>query len=416
MIGKASLGEQLVSALVEGGGPSEFARVGRVEHLLKPHELEAFDKVRRHVQKHGVVPAQATIKEMGLRLVPAPEPQSYYVEKLVERHVKIALTKAVHHANEHLRDDPRAMLEHFQNVVFGLGADVNPTQIVDFRDAHDIVVPAYLARMKKSEEGINLGWGYWDTTTGGLRGGDFVGIAGRPAQGKTQFLWSGATHVNEVQNLPAMFVSMEMKPELLLERGAAAYTRTPLAELKQQHQRAIPPARWKKVKDKLLELKTRESPLWVVDGNLAVTVQEICLLTQQLKPAAVFIDGAYLLQHPNPHLQRNTKVAENCDALKSKLATGLNVPVTCTWQFNRDAVKAKGVPGLENVAGSDAIVTHSSIVAALMEAESIETEQRRLLEIIKGRSGEQGSFYIKWDWENMDFGEWVDRSVAEYGV
>ncbi|MEE8536803.1 MAG: DnaB-like helicase C-terminal domain-containing protein, partial [Acidobacteriota bacterium] len=138
---------------------------------------------------------------------------------------------------------------------------------------------------------------------------------------------------------------------------------------------------------------------------------------------ALFVDGAYLLQHSNDRLARHERIAKNCDLLKGQVATDLNIPVTCTWQFNREGARSKqkrgsAGPGLEDIAGSDTIGTHSSLVCALLEEdEDPSTLVRREVHIKKGRQGEAGKFEILWDWENMDFSEFKEGELENfYGV
>ncbi len=417
-----SLGEELVSALILAGDSAEFVRLSSVEKLLKLHEKEAYEHVKAHVQKYGRLPKRETCEEeYGITVADVPEPPGFYYEKLVDRHIRMTITQSVADVNENLLADPRSALERFRGAIFELSRQTNLTEIVDFRDAADIIIPAYLAKAKgASDYNVKLGWPSLDKMTGGLGGGDLVSFVGRPQQGKTQLLLWAALHVWREQRKPAMFVSMEMKPELIVERGVGIYTSTPLSEIRQQRGRMMLKPDWMRFKKKLFTLKEDDVPLWVVDGKLTATVEEIFVLASQMKPAALFVDGAYLLQHPNDRLVRHERIAKNCDLLKNMLATELNIPVSCTWQFNRGGAKSqqkKGSsgPGLEDIAGSDAIGTHSSLVCALLEEDQEpSTLVRRQVIIKKGRSGEDGKFEILWDWEDMDFSEYVEPELESY--
>jgi replicative DNA helicase len=353
-----------------------------------------------------------------------PEPPGFYYEKLVDRHIRMTLTQSVRDVNENLMDDPRAALERFRGAIFDLSRQTSLTEILDFREAADVIIPAYLAKGQgASGYNIKLGWSSLDKMTGGLGGGDLVSFVGRPQQGKTQLLLWAALNVWREQRKPAMFVSMEMKPELIMERAAGIHTSTPLSEIRHQRGRRMVPADWMRFKKKLYLLKEDDVPLWIVDGKLTSTVEDIFLLAAQMKPAALFVDGAYLLQHSNDRLARHERIAKNCDLLKGMVATDLNIPVTCTWQFNREGAKSKAKRGergggMENIAGSDTIATHSSLICSLLEEDGDpSTLVRRVVHIEKGRQGEAGKFEILWNWEAMDFSEYVEPEVdAYYGV
>jgi hypothetical protein len=52
-------------------------------------------------------------------------------------------------------------------------------------------------------------------------------------------------------------------------------------------------------------------------------------------------------------------------------------------------------------------------VLGIFEENSIETMQRRRIEILKGRGGEKGRFFTRWDWIGMRFDEILPESVEE---
>ena len=161
-----------------------------------------------------------------------------------------------------------------------------------------------------------------------------------------------------------------------------------------------------------------EEPFWIVDGNLTATVEDIWALALQLKPEFIVIDGAYLLKHPNRRLNRWDRVAENAELMKQALATDLNIPVFASWQLNREAAKKakKGQEtGLEDIGYSDAIGQISSIVLALDEEDSVETLKQRKVSVKKGRNGEVGSYYINWDFHNMNFSQIIESVLDEDG-
>ena len=98
------------------------------------------------------------------------------------------------------------------------------------------------------------------------------------------------------------------------------------------------------------------APFYVVDGNLAATVEDIWALARQLKPDAIFIDGAYLVKHPKER-DRYRRVAENAELMKSELAA--LAPTVCSWQFAKSAAKKNKKqgekPDLEDIGYTDAI-------------------------------------------------------------
>ena len=163
----------------------------------------------------------------------------------------------------------------------------------------------------------------------------------------------------------------------------------------------------------LSELPGMTHPFWVVDGNLKATVSDVQALALQLKPGAIVLDGAYLMKHPTEK-DRYRRVAENMDMIKMDLAP--IAPTVCSWQFNRDAKKLKQgeEPTLDHIGYSDTIGQHSSLVLGLFEEDSVETETRRKVSVLKGRNGEAGCFFTKWDFDmTCDFSEWKEEELEK---
>jgi replicative DNA helicase len=230
--------------------------------------------------------------------------------------------------------------------------------------------------------------------------------------GKTFKLLYSMHHAWHTQKKRTMFVSMEMNPLALIQRVAAMHTHTGMNAIKGAN---LSSKKLKHVVSELQALGSEQEPCWIVDGNLSATVEDIWALAVQLEPDAIWIDGAYLLKHPNARINKFERIGENIELIKQRIATDMGIPVVCSYQFNRDATKLKKNEsvGLEHVAGNDAIGQISSIVLGLFEEESVETIQRRVVKLLKGRSGEIGEFAINWDFKTMDFSQYVEPTLAD---
>ena len=89
-----------------------------------------------------------------------------------------------------------------------------------------------------------------------------------------------------------MFVSMEMDILSIEQRLAAMHTNVKMNAVKKAAMSTV------RAEEAQARAEGRcqgfKAPFWVVDGNLTATVDDVLLLARQLKPDAVFIDGAYL--------------------------------------------------------------------------------------------------------------------------
>lgn len=164
----------------------------------------------------------------------------------------------------------------------------------------------------------------------------------------------------------------------------------------------------------MVTMASEKGNLYVVNGNLAATVDDIYILASQMQVDAVYIDGAYLLKHKNTRLDRFTRVAENTESMKH-LTEETEIGTFASWQFSREAAKKakKGdgeLIGLEDIGMSDAIPQCSSIVLGLFQEEGVETLQGRIIDVMKGRNGEVGKFRIHWDFNKMDFSQVLDET------
>lgn len=430
-----SLGKMFISAVVAEKSVASFLGFGPIGHLFKPNELPAYEFVQSFVKQYGSLPTDETIEaHTGDELVLHKEPAAYYADLLQARHTEVTVKQAMKKASDMLlpeNKDPDAALASLTDAIMALATQKSQKKITDFRDAYDLIVAHYVAKYNADMgTGLEYGWPTLDGMTGGVRRGDMVSFVGRPGKGKTWQMLYGAHHgwdlsckaamaakladkkdekVLGLAGQSRMFVSMEMSALAIEERLAAMQTKVPMSKLDQGD---LSTFGLKKLKKGLTEIKGYDAPFWVIDGNLAATVEEIWMIARQLKPDAIFIDGGYLVKHPKEK-DRFRRVAENADLMKSELAA--IAPTTVSWQFARSASKKKKgekVDG-DDIGYSDAILQVSSVVVGLFEQDSVETLHQRRNDILKGRKGEVGSYITRWDFQNMDFTEVVEQAVEE---
>lgn len=430
-----SLGKRFVAAAIKSGSVTEFLGHGNIAHVFRPTELDVFQFVKGFVQHYGALPSEETIlAHTGEALMEAKEPAGYYLDLMKERHVELEVKRAMKEANDNLtteNKDPEAALKRLTTMVMQLAVQRSQQQIMDFREAYDLIISDYTAKFNGEEEtGILYGWPTLDEATGGVRKGDLVSEVGRPATGKTWKLLAGAMHgwniagKQYLANLVAagadvqpkqigggsrLFVSMEMPPLEISQRLAAMQTHVPVGKLDKVD---LDSAQIKRLKKGLTEIKGFNAPFWVVDGNLTATVEDIYMLARQLKPDGIWIDGGYLVKHPTER-DRFRRVAENADLMKQELAS--LAPTTVSWQFAKTASKKKkgeAVTG-DDVGYSDAIYQVSSLLTGIFQPETVETIHQRVHEILKGRKGQVGRYTTRWDFQNMDFSEIMEMDVGD---
>lgn len=404
----SSAGRKLLSLVVQHGDMKELMSLGLSEEMFKESECVLYEFIQSHITSYGSIPTEETVREkLGDVLVPASESIEYYRDELEKRYLQTAVKKILVDAGTALTEqDPEAAFKIVLDRISSLNLHRRRHQILDFRGVADMVYAEYLKAKSLDDTGTLLfGWPSLDNMTGGLRGGDVCSIVGRPASGKTmQMLYVAHNHWKH--GGAPLVLSMEMTNMMIAQRLAAMNTHIPLTHILKGE---LSSKNTENMMARLEINKQHDNPFWLVDGNLTATVDDLIMLCRQLHPTAVFIDGAYLLRHPNPRATRWDRLTENAEWIKQKLATDLSLPVVCSYQFNREVSKRKkkdgDKAGLEDIYGTDAIAQLSSVVLGLFEHESVETEKRRRIDVIKGRNGEVGEFLIRWDFVGMNFCE-----------
>jgi len=287
-------------------------------------------------------------------------------------------------------------------------------RVVDYaKEGHEVIKDHLAAVAKGLAEGIKFGWPTVDKSSAGMQPGDFISFIGRPGEGKTYMLLYLMLHAWRQGKVP-MFVSMEMNPQLIIQRLAALDTHTSAKQIKLGNLSS-------KMKNPMMATlieNKKMPPMWVLDGGLSATVDDILMHALEKNPDVIFIDGAYLLRVKGTS-NRWERLSDNAERIKRDVCEGLKLPVVCSYQFNRDAIKKKksfDEVGLENIAGADVIGQVSSLVFGMFDEESVETMERRRINILKGRYGERGSFKVNWIFDVvpfMDFSEIKEESLSD---
>jgi replicative DNA helicase len=397
----AQHGRDLLRALLaDSKGTEKFISYHLTEHMFQGTEVDLFEAIETHVSKYGRVPKPTTINEEVPDDLDVPE---YYFDHVRQRYEHRQIVRGMKSAQDYLKSkDPDAALDALRETVIKLTIKQSGTHMVDFAsDAAKLLDDEYKMLSQHYEvgaPGIETGYPSLDKM-GRLRGGDVLAIVGRPQQGKTYQLLNMAHHAWHVQRKRCMFLSMEMKPLPLIQRITAMHKHMSITLLRKGE---YPKATHKKMIESLQKLDDDHDRFWIVDGNLAASIDDVHALVHQTQPDVLYVDGGYLMQAREKRIPRYERVSQTLEFLKQEISTNLGVPVLVSYQFNKQGAKDKD---LENIGGSDSIGQIASIVLALFEKEENEAEMStsKQVEIIKGRNGEQGTFRINWTFDKPPF-------------
>lgn len=417
-----SSAQRYLASVIAEGKVETLLKHGPVAHLFAGEEERLWAYFDRHVKTYGTLPDFALVKaDTGFDLAAQTQPAAFYLDRARDNHLQqslLALLAEVHAkylGGANGTANPREALSRLGNAVMALSVQNSGALVLDYRRAQDLIMQAFKAKMMDAGTmGLQLGWPTLDAMTGGLGVGDMIGLAGRPAAGKTWFMLWMALHAWSAQGKVPLFVSMEIKPLTIVQRLLAMQARLPFKGIRDA---ALTTKQYQQMKHMLVEASESPIPFHIVDGNLAASVGDLHALCRQLKPDFVVIDGAYLLTHPTER-DRFKRVAENASLIKQHICD--LAPTACSWQFARPPKGGSGNGGNgqkkqpqtgDDIGYSDAILQLSSLALGLMQPESAETIKQREISILKGRNGETGSFTVNWnfDW-TTDFSEVVEKA------
>lgn len=269
----------------------------------------------------------------------------------------------------------------------------------------DSLIKGRLELYHKGTTGIMTGFNTFDTLTGGLQHSEMYVVAGRLKQGKTQLVCC-MVHNILVQGKKVLFISMEMPKDQIYHRiyGLNLKVNPNIFKSKQFSDYGL--ARVREV----------NLPIEVIEGQFKAEVSEIATVTQATMPDVLVVDGAYLVKSSEHRgMQSWERYGEILKDFKF-IAHTLKIPLILSFQLNREQTRSGksggvGKESIDNFSFSDTI--GQLMTAGLAIHNDKNDDGRKLIEILRGRHGEDGDFMMNWNWDLMDFTEIQTRLCEE---
>lgn len=198
----------------------------------------------------------------------------------------------------------------------------------------------------------------------GMRGGDMVVLAARPAVGKTSAAMQIAEHVALDLNKRVLIFSLEMTSVALMERMIRSRARVRAADILAQ---SITPFQKKSLSTAYEEVRDSHILCDDTSGKSIGYIKSISRRAHQKEPIdLIIIDYLQLLKGDSKRSKDNrvNEVEEISGGIK-ELAKTLRVPVLVLAQLNRDPEKRGGRPSLSDLKGSGAIEQDADMVMIL---------------------------------------------------
>jgi replicative DNA helicase len=339
--------------------------------------------------------------------VPNAAHATYYAEIVRE---KSTFRSLIYAATEILRDaydesqEAAHLLGQAEQKVFAILDNRSDNSVQSIRDVVLNAMERLDARMAGTHAagGCEFGFNDLDSKTAGLHPGELVILAARPSMGKTAFAMNVAENVATKQDIPVLFVSLEMSSLELADRMLCSVARVNGHRLRNGTVSQD---------DRMKLVDTAETlsrvPLFV-DDSPSRTVTEIAAAARRIKRrhgslGLIVIDYLQLIEPDNPKDPRQEQVAKIARRLKG-MAREMKVPVMCLAQLNRQTEVGKdNIPRLSHLRESGAIEQDADVVLFVHREsyyrrgeghEELETQAQII--IAKQRNGPVGEVQLEW--------------------
>ncbi|MEX2173166.1 MAG: replicative DNA helicase [Pirellulaceae bacterium] len=352
-----------------------------------------------------------------INAVPNAAHATYYAEivrqKATFRALIIASTEILRDAYDEASEAPQ-LLSQAEQKIFSILDDRGSNNVQPLKEVVMLAMDRLDARMAGTHTAGGCEYGYRDLDgkTGGLHHGELVILAARPSMGKTAFAMNVAENVALEQNVPVLFVSLEMSSIELADRLLCSCARVNGHRLR--NGTVTQEDRLKLVDKASLLAKTP----FFVDDSPSRTVTEIAAAARRIKRrqgslGLIVIDYLQLIEPDNPKDPRQEQVAKIARRLKG-LAREMEVPVMCLAQLNRQTEMGKeNIPRLSHLRESGAIEQDADVVLFVHREEYYHRgdEQKSFsgqaqLIMAKQRNGPVGEIELEW---LRDFTRFQDR-------
>ena len=291
--------------------------------------------------------------------------------------------------------DPKELVSQAEAALFNV---TEQTVSSTFKDIQTLVIEANdeiaeMANRAGTMQGVPTGFTDVDKLFCGLRGGDLIILAARPAVGKTSFAMNLATNAAKLGSTVALF-SLEMSSVQITQRVLAAEAGMSLSRLRGG---MLQDSDWSELVRVSAELSQFDL---YVDDSPSLSIVELRTKARRMmrnkKQGLIIVDYLQLMQPVIPHPNnRAVEVAEISRGLKV-LAKELNVPILALSQLSRGVeTRTDKRPMLSDLRESGSIEQDADIVMFLdrstseAEAESDKRPDWGMAELIvaKHRNG-----------------------------
>jgi replicative DNA helicase len=386
-------------AVIENRGPLSFLSAFRlVREFFTREEQRILDIISKHVELYKEIPTKSLVElETGytLPILPIENNIQFWADEVRKRYAvenSHSLCKeAMSKISEGDIDSAADIASRLTRILI---EGQTKTKVYSVEDIIDNVLDMHnKARLNIREFGVPFGLSFLDERSGGAQGGDLITLAGRPGSAKT-FLLIHMALAAHAQGSSILFIPTEMSEIQYHRRIIALRNNININRIKFGGLSTLIGEEVIKYDKQLLS--DLPNKFYMTDASMSLGILDIKSSAYVYKPDAIYIDGAYLLKPEFYAKSRYEIVSSVAESLKT-LAKELNIPIFATYQLNKKT---------EDIYQSDVVRQLSSIVLELSDYDEdtgqmwSASQKAKLLNITKGRDGEEGNTIIILDTEH----------------
>ena len=391
------------------------ARIGE-QHFTDNQYKRVFGYLLRHWKEYGTSPDLSVVQQAfpSMTWEDHPQPTEYFIKELLKRRKGAVLIEGLNAASAfvHDPDNPDAIDEMeavLKATLVSAAVEGNRTYDIDFTSESYYDEVQKLLDEREAEpgylRGISTGFSGIDYVTGGLQPEHFVVLMGIPKSFKSATALAMAIRIHMQAHRP-LFVGFEMSNIEQTDRTLSIISGVSLTRIMNG---TMSVRERKRVNEAHRAMLGMSQLLFSSDITSGMTVPGIQAKIQELDPAVVIVDGAYMMKAEDSRFEQNSAQAiTSISRGLKRLAQSSKIPIVVTTQASQ--TRSKGGLHMGSAMYSQSWAQDADIllgVERVVQGPGGNDEENEVvtagpvqvkLRVIESRSGPRKNVILEWDW------------------